>query len=609
LLQKYGKHPHAPQATFERAKVLALQKDVNGAINELKKFSGDPLKKSTIAPLALLHLSTLQRSQNQAAAAATTLAECRKEHEDALNRDPSRSGWVLLLRYHHAVALREAGKLDEARGLFDTVAKSAADRPEAWDAALRAGQSQKEDGQKKIADAQKQLGQSNLKPDQRGAAEKRLADGMQDLRNAANYLTTTEQAFRNRKVAAEDQQRTMLRTRGRMLYEAAWAWRDIARMEQAAARKKIQLDRWQKRRDEVAKLTQPGQTPPAVALPEVDIREVPVQPGETQARKVYRDLIAALPDLTINADARFELAELLADRNEHDDAVKLLQGALEGEKEPSAELTDRIKVRLASCLLDRGVRRQLDGKRKLAQPNLKPPEKAAAQKLIESGGKDVESALEQVQTVTANDKSAMLAHATYREAECQLHLGKADEAIKLLAKFRDHGPFQNLPGLTDRALLRLGFALGEKKQWDASRQAYERVVGSFGNGPWAHQARYGIGWAYQNKGDYDNAVNTYTQVTSAVATRLAARAQLNIGLCRLMQKRYSDATTALLVVPFTYNYPALSALALVEAARAFHENKQTGQAVKLLRRVVKDHPGTVHAQAARKRLVDLGEES
>jgi len=66
---------------------------------------------------------------------------------------------------------------------------------------------------------------------------------------------------------------------------------------------------------------------------------------------------------------------------------------------------------------------------------------------------------------------------------------------------------------------------------------------------------------------------------------------------------------ALLVVPVTYDYPELSALALLEAARALSENKQAGQAVKLLRRVMADHAGTAHAEAAKKRLTDLGEES
>src|SRR5262249_39600957 len=156
--------------------------------------------------------------------------------------------------------------------------------------------------------------------------------------------------------------------------------------------------------------------------------------------------------------------------------------------EPPAELVERIKVRLAACLLDRGVRRQLDGNKKLAAKGLKDNEKKAAEKMVADGKKDVESALEQVQTVTANEKSPVLAHATYREAECLLHLGKTDDAIKLLKKFRDHGPFQNIPSLTDRALLRLGHALGEKKEWEPSRQAYERLVSSWGSSPWVHEA-------------------------------------------------------------------------------------------------------------------------
>jgi TolA-binding protein len=86
---------------------------------------------------------------------------------------------------------------------------------------------------------------------------------------------------------------------------------------------------------------------------------------------------------------------------------------------------------------------------------------------------------------------------------------------------------------------------------------------------------------------------------------LGARAQLNIGQCRLAQKRYPEAATALLVVPFTYDYPNLSALALLEASRAFAENKQADMAVRLLERVIQDHPDTEHAEAAKKRLAEL----
>src|SRR5207253_8729723 len=104
-----------------------------------------------------------------------------------------------------------------------------------------------------------------------------------------------------------------------------------------------------------------------------------------------------------------------------------------------------------------------------------------------------------------------------------------------LAVFRDQAPLQNVPGLTDRALLRLGHAYEKTKQWDLSRQAHEQVVGRFPQSPWVNEARYGIGWAWQNQKQFEQAVNVYNQVTTA--TEVAARAQLNIGLCRLEQKQ------------------------------------------------------------------------
>ena len=71
------------------------------------------------------------------------------------------------------------------------------------------------------------------------------------------------------------------------------------------------------------------------------------------------------------------------------------------------------------------------------------------------------------------------------------------------------------------------------------------------------------------------------------------------------QKRYPDAVAALLVVPFTYDYPELSALALCEAARSLVEQKQHEQAERLLKRVIRDHPESKWAQVAKERLEAL----
>jgi TolA-binding protein len=606
LLAKHAKHEAAPQAVLERAKVILAQGDPNQASNELRRFQSDPLNKAPAAPMALLTLANLQRAQGKPADAAATLEQCRKAHEEALGKDPARAWQVGLVRYHHAAALREAGKLDEARALFDEVTRGSPDRPEGWDAALRSGEALRARGEARLAEAKKKLREAS-KPEQRAEAEKLLADGVKDLRAAVEYWTARENDLKSRKPASEDAQRQLAMTRARILHEAAWGWRGIAEQEVEAAREKIRQARLAQRREDLSKGLPPGSPPPQVAVPEVALKDVPAQPAEAQARAAYQALIKAFPSLEVSLDAYFELAELYAARGEHAEARKQLEAALAADREPSQELLDRIKLRLGSVLLDQGSRKIVEARRQLAR-GVKPEEKAALEKRQAEGRKDIEAALEQVQAVTANEKGKLHPQALYREAECLLQLGKADDAIKLLAKFRDDGRYQNLPGLSDRALLRLGAALGDKGQWDASRQAYQAVLDRTGGAsPWAHDARYGIGWAYQSQGQHDQAVNTYSQVTAAVATELAAKAQLNIGLCRLAQKRHAEAATALLVVPFTYDYPELSALALLEAARALHEDKKTAQAVTLLKRILRDHAGSPQADAARKRLTDLGE--
>ena len=107
---------------------------------------------------------------------------------------------------------------------------------------------------------------------------------------------------------------------------------------------------------------------------------------------------------------------------------------------------------------------------------------------------DAKLALGQFNAVTQNPKSALFAQATYQAGECQMQLGDFTEAESCFQVFRDQGPYQNLPGLTDRALLRLGHALEKLKQWDASRQAHEQVVNRFSQSPWVFDARYGIAW-------------------------------------------------------------------------------------------------------------------
>ena len=123
------------------------------------------------------------------------------------------------------------------------------------------------------------------------------------------------------------------------------------------------------------------------------------------------------------------------------------------------------------------------------------------------------------------------------------------------------------------------------------------------NSPVAAEARYGIGWALQHQGKYDEAVNQYELVTKLTTAEVAAKAQTQVGLCRMAQKRYAEAATALMVVPYTYDYPELGYAAVLEAARALAEDRKPDQAERLLRKLLKDAPADSEwSKAAKERL-------
>jgi TolA-binding protein len=195
--------------------------------------------------------------------------------------------------------------------------------------------------------------------------------------------------------------------------------------------------------------------------------------------------------------------------------------------------------------------------------------------------------------------------ARYRAGECLMQQQDWPKAIEQLLFFRDKPEFQNVPGVSDRGLLRLSQAYAQAKQWDPSRQACETLLGRFPQSPLKHEARYGMAFAWQNQKQLDQAANTYQQVTNETSTEIAAKAQLQLALCRVEQKRYPEATTALLTVPYTYDYPQWSSAALLEAARLLVEQQQPKPAGKLLEKVIKDYPDTDWSKAAQQRLTEL----
>ncbi len=569
LARDYPNDPLAGQAALERAGVKALLGDKGGAMNDLRQFAqNDQLKKAPAAPLAALQLATLLREQNQPAEAAKVLDEARKRYESELAKDPRRADWVPLLEYHHAVAVFESGKPADARPLFDRVAKHSAGKPIAAEAALRSGQCRIAEAKKKVQDAHQAKTQAGNDTQKIAAANQAALDARNAVLEAADSLQKRAEEFKQTLPAAEP--------RGRMLYDAAWAYRGLAEEEIAAAREELRKQEHKKLVEAAMKDRPAGSPPPFVPMPEVDRSKVPMQRAEERAVGAYRKLIEEFADTSLAVDARFELAELLADRGDHKEAVKLLKDALDkepGDKPVPPDTTERIRLRLGACLF---------------------------------ALKDYPAAASQFEAVAGNPKSPFVAQALYRSGECLYAAGEFAKAAEKLAVFRDKQEFHNRDGVSDRALLRLGQALAAAKDWEKSRQTFEVLLQRFGNSPFAADARYGIGWALQHQNKLDEAVGAYQQVTAATRSETAAKAQLGIGECRLAQKRYAEAAQAFQAVGYTYAYPELGHAATLEAARALAEDKKPAEAEKLLRKLLADAPkGSEWAKAAQERLEKL----
>src|SRR5262249_5757679 len=151
------------------------------------------------------------------------------------------------------------------------------------------------------------------------------------------------------------------------------------------------------------------------------------------------------------------LAELYSQRREFAAAIKLLEEALD--KDLPRAVKEKIRIGLGACY---------------------------------AAKKDLKAALAHFDAVARNTRSPRASLAQYQAGDCLLAVKDYKRAAQRLAVSRDRKRFQNQPGVTDRALLRLGHAYEHLEEWPRSRAAYQRLLAGFPRSRWVHEARYGI---------------------------------------------------------------------------------------------------------------------
>ena len=556
-------HPLYPLALLENAKVTEQLGGFPAAVRELSLFQNDPLRKSPLATLAMLRMAEGLRGQRKPAEAAALLAKWRQEREADLLKDADKNNdnWVPALQFGHAMALKECAKFDEAVPLLESVAKNFPDRPEAAEVPLRIAQCRREQAVARIEAAEKALA-SNPNPEPVQVARNTINAARVSLNQTADLFIAEAAKLKDKPERMEQ--------RARMIYEAAWCYRGLADAEIDAAMKKARADALKALQEKAAKNAPPGQPVPAIQTPDLPLAAIPLQPSELKARQQYQAIIATAGDSSLAIDARFELAEMCTARGEIDPAIPVLAGALKGELPP--EFADRIRIRLGACYLAK-----VDGK--------------AAGAVFAA--------------ILKAPKSPVMAPARYGAGEAAFLQKDYAQAVQFLLPFQDGDLYRHLPGTSDRALLRLGYAYAALNQAEPARRAFENLISRFPRSAFANEARYNMGLALQNLKQYDNAITAYTDLVTRTGSEFAARAQLGIGFCRMEQKRPQDAANAFMTAFYSYDYPDCSATALLEAARAYIELKLPREATRLLERVTKDFPNTPSAALAQKRLAEI----
>ncbi len=566
LEREYSQSPEASHARLELAKVRALMGDRGGAMNDLRQFQNGERAQSPVAPLAFIHLATLLREENQPAEAVKVLDEARKKFEAALAQDKERADWAHLLKYHQGVALFESGQLPESRKLFDELVNAARGKPIGAEAALRSVQAGIAIGMKQIETGRQDRAKPNLKPNEIQKAEQTMQRGREEIYRACEQLHQRCTTFANALPNSE--------IRARMAYDSAWGHRSLMEHERNEARTHLYQQRLNQWQQEIAKPDETKSRVPPIPNPEIPIHELPIPRSEERTTSSYRRMIDEFPDLAITIDARFELAELQIERRKFDDAIELLKDAQDREpidRAPSPDLLERIHLKLGGALSAKG---------------------------------DHRGAAKEFESVAANEPSPHRAQAIYRQGEALFALKDYDKAAERLAIFRDNPAFHQIPGISDRALLRLGQSLLETRNADASRQAFDTFISRFGNSPWLPDARYGLGTVLQAQSKWDEAVAQYQLVVQLTTAEVAARAQMQIGMCRMAQKRYADAAAALMLVPYSYDFPELGYAAVLEAAHAYEENTDPESALRVLETLLKSVPAGSEWEKSAKVIVE-----
>lgn len=286
------------------------------------------------------------------------------------------------------------------------------------------------------------------------------------------------------------------------------------------------------------------------------------QPQEAVRR--YRQLLEEHPDSDLAEKVRTELVELTFDAKEFEKVIAELKSSIPAIKDPA--LREQAMYRLGTAYFNS---RNFDESAATFEAFLKEHPKSAlsASASFQAG----ESRMRTKETLLACDHFAAAA-------------GTQDGAVR------------------EPALLRLGETQALVNQWKESADAYAAFLQAFPSSKFVRPARFGLGWARENLGQFDLARTEYTKVAAGAKDELAARSQFQLAECFFAQKKYDQAVQELARVSAAFNFKEWTAKASVEMGRVLEAKGDVPAAIAQFKDVIAKFPKHDVAVVAKERL-------
>ncbi len=196
-------------------------------------------------------------------------------------------------------------------------------------------------------------------------------------------------------------------------------------------------------------------------------------------------------------------------------------------------------------------------------------------------------------------KSDHFPELAYLAAKTLLDQDKVTSAGKLFQRISESFPESREAPL---AMLGHGESELEDRHFDVALKVFTAFRERYPDHDATYRAHFGEGWAHENLGALDKAIDAYSLAAAGNSTPTAARAQFQVGQCLVARKQFRKAILEFLKVEASFAYEEWTSKAVLQVAGCFEELKDPENAGKYYRNVVKSYPKSDEAKLARERL-------